>query len=60
MARSRKRYRAGTLTVPCHPGLYATFLKRANEYSAKAQAVADPQQAAVIGAHSILTNQQVR
>jgi dipeptidyl-peptidase III len=43
-------YRAGTPDGSVPPGLYATFLKRANEYLAKAQAVADPQQAAVIGA----------
>ncbi len=43
-------YRAGTADDSVPPGLYATFLKRANEYLAKAQAVADPQQAAVIGA----------
>jgi len=43
-------YRAGTPDGSVPPGLYATFLKRANEYLAKAQAVADPQQAAVIAA----------
>ena len=43
-------YRAGTPDGSVPPGLYAIFLKRANEYLAKAQAVADPQQAAVIGA----------
>jgi dipeptidyl-peptidase-3 len=43
-------YRAGTPDGLVPPGLYATFLKRANEYLAKAQAVADPQQAAVIAA----------
>ena len=43
-------YRAGTPDGSVPPGLYATFLGRANEYLAKAQAVADPQQAAVIGA----------
>ena len=43
-------YRAGTPDGSVPPGLYATFLKRANEYLAKAQAVADPQQAKVIGA----------
>ncbi len=43
-------YRAGTPDGSVPPGLYATFLKRTNEYLAKAQAVADPQQAAVIAA----------
>ncbi len=43
-------YRAGTPDGSVPPGLYATFLTRANEYLAKAQAVADPQQAAVIAA----------
>jgi dipeptidyl-peptidase-3 len=43
-------YRAGTPDGSVPPGLYATFLKRANDYLAKAQAVADPQQAAVIAA----------
>ncbi len=43
-------YRAGTPDGSVPPGLYATFLGRANEYLAKAQSVADPQQAAVIGA----------
>jgi dipeptidyl-peptidase-3 len=43
-------YRAGTPDGSVPPGLYATFLKRANDYLAKAQAVADPQQAKVIGA----------
>ena len=42
-------YRAGTPDGSVPPGLYAMFLKRANEYLAKAQAVADPQQAKVIG-----------
>lgn len=41
-------YRAGTPDGSIPPGLYATFLKRANEYLAKAQAVADPKQAQVI------------
>src|SRR5579884_3158375 len=41
-------YRAGTPDGSVPPGLYATFLKRANEYLAKAQAVADPEQAQVI------------
>ena len=43
-------YRAGTPDCTVPPGLYATFLKRADDYLAKAQAVADPQQAAVIRA----------
>ena len=43
-------YRAGTPDGSVPAGLYATFLKRANDYLAKAQAVADPQQAAVIAA----------
>lgn len=41
-------YRAGTPDGSIPPGLYATFLKRANEYLAKAQAVTDPKQAQVI------------
>ena len=41
-------YRAGTPDGSISPGLYATFLKRANEYLAKAQALADPKQAQVI------------
>ena len=41
-------YRAGTPDGSVPPGLYATYLKRANEYLAKAQAVADPKQAQVI------------
>jgi len=42
-------YRAGTPDGKVAPGLYATYLKRANEYLAKAQQVADPAQAKVIG-----------
>lgn len=42
-------YRAGAPDGSVLPGLYATYLKRANEYLAKAQAVADPKQAQVIG-----------
>lgn len=42
-------YRAGTADGKVAPGLYATYLKRANEYLAKAQQVADPLQAKVIG-----------
>jgi dipeptidyl-peptidase-3 len=41
-------YRAGTPDGRVPPGLYATFLKRANEYLEKAKAVADPAQATVI------------
>jgi dipeptidyl-peptidase-3 len=41
-------YRAGTPDGSIPPGLYATYLKQANEYLAKAQSVADPQQAQVI------------
>jgi dipeptidyl-peptidase-3 len=42
-------YRAGTPDGKVPPGLYAVYLKKANEYLAKAKAVADPAQAAVIG-----------
>jgi dipeptidyl-peptidase-3 len=42
-------YRAGTPDGKIPPGLYATYLKRANGYLAKAQQVADPSQARVIG-----------
>src|SRR5207248_1253439 len=42
-------YRAGTPDGSVPPGLYATYLKRANEYLEKAKAVADPPQAQVIG-----------
>jgi dipeptidyl-peptidase-3 len=42
-------YRAGTPDGKIAPGLYATYLKRANGYLAKAQQVADPSQAQVIG-----------
>jgi dipeptidyl-peptidase III len=41
-------YRAGTPDGKVPPGLYATYLKRANEYLEKARAVADPEQAKVI------------
>ncbi len=41
-------YRAGTPDGKVAPGLYATYLKRANGYLAKAQQVADPSQAKVI------------
>ena len=42
-------YRAGTPDGKIPPGLYATYLKRANGYLAKAQQVADPSQAKVLG-----------
>lgn len=42
-------YRAGTPDGKIAPGLYATYLKRANGYLVKAQQVADPSQAKVIG-----------
>ena len=42
-------YRAGTPDGKIPSGLYATYLKRANGYLAKAQQVADPSQAQVIG-----------
>jgi len=42
-------YRAGTPDGRVPPGVYATYLKKANEYLEKAKAVADPAQAAVIG-----------
>jgi dipeptidyl-peptidase-3 len=42
-------WRAGTSDGSIAPGRYATYLKKANEYLAKAQKVADPQQAQVIG-----------
>jgi len=42
-------YRAGTPDGKIPPGLYATFLRRANEYLAKAQRFAEPGQARVIG-----------
>ena len=41
-------YRAGTPDGKIPPGLYSTFLKRANEYLAKAQQFAEPGQARVI------------
>jgi dipeptidyl-peptidase III len=41
-------YRAGTPDGKVPPGLYATYLKKANEYLAKAKAVADSAQAKVI------------
>jgi dipeptidyl-peptidase-3 len=44
-----KVYRAGTPDGKIPPGLYATYLKRANGYLAKAQHFADPAQAKVIG-----------
>ena len=42
-------YRAGTPDGKIPPGLYATFLKRADEYLAKAEEVADSGQAKAIG-----------
>ena len=42
-------YRAGTADGKVAPGLYATYLKKANEYLEKAKACADPQQAEAIG-----------
>lgn len=42
-------YRAGTSDGSVRPGLYATYLKRCNEYLAKAQQMADPKQAQIIG-----------
>ncbi|HET9743414.1 MAG TPA: hypothetical protein VFQ00_11750 [Terriglobales bacterium] len=41
-------YRAGTPDGKIPPGVYATFLKKADEYLEKARAVADPKQAQVI------------
>ena len=41
-------YRAGTPDGRVPPGLYAVYLKKANEYLARARAVADPAQAKVI------------
>jgi dipeptidyl-peptidase III len=42
-------WRAGTPDGSIAPGLYAVYLKKANEYLEKARAVADPPQARVIG-----------
>jgi dipeptidyl-peptidase III len=42
-------YRAGTPDGKIPPGLYAVYLKTANGYLEKAQAVADPREAKVIG-----------
>ena len=42
-------YRAGTADGSVPAGLYATYLKRANEFLENAKAVADPAQAQVIG-----------
>ncbi|HMF94232.1 MAG TPA: hypothetical protein VKE96_08065 [Vicinamibacterales bacterium] len=42
-------YRAGTPDGTVKPGLYAVYLKKANEYLDKARAVAEPAQAKVIG-----------
>ncbi len=42
-------YRAGTPDGKIPPGLYSTFLKRADEYLGKAQEFAEPDEAKVIG-----------
>src|SRR3984893_3678669 len=42
-------YRAGTADGKVPPGLYAVYLRRAIDYLSKAQQVADPAQAKVIG-----------
>ena len=42
-------YRAGTPDGKVPPGLYATFLKKANDCLEKARAYADPEQAEAIG-----------
>jgi dipeptidyl-peptidase-3 len=42
-------YRAGTPDGKVPPGLYATYLEKANDYLEKARALADPAQAQVIG-----------
>jgi dipeptidyl-peptidase-3 len=42
-------YRAGTPDGKVPPGLYATYLKKANEYLQRARENADPAQATVIG-----------
>ena len=42
-------YRAGTPDGSIAPGLYAVYLKKANECLANAQKVADPKQAEIIG-----------
>lgn len=42
-------YRAGTPDGKVAPGLYATYLKKANECMAKARDYADPEQAEAIG-----------
>ena len=42
-------YRAGAPDRKIPPGLYSIYLKKANEYLARAQALADPAQAQVIG-----------
>jgi len=43
-------YRAGTPDGKVPPGRYAQYLKKANEYLAKAQAAAEPEQAQAIAA----------
>ena len=42
-------YRAGTPDGKVPPGFYAQYMAKANEFLAKAQAVAEPKQAKVIG-----------
>jgi len=46
---SESVYRAGTPDGKVPPGLYATYLKKANEYFEKARTYADPQQSEAIG-----------
>jgi dipeptidyl-peptidase III len=46
---SEEVYRAGTPDGKVPPGLYATFLKKANEYFEKARENAEPAQAEAIG-----------
>jgi dipeptidyl-peptidase-3 len=45
---AEEAYRAGTPDGRIKPGVYAVFLKRANQYLEKAAQAADPQQAKVI------------
>src|SRR5215469_9183544 len=46
---SERVYRAGTPDGTIPPGLYAEYLKKCNEFLTRAQQLADPQQAQVIG-----------
>src|SRR5215472_4558904 len=46
---SEQVYRAGTPDGTIPPGLYAEYLKKCNEFLTRAQQLADPQQAQVIG-----------